>query len=67
MGSFISIGGRQDNIKRKLEGGGFTAFKEIVEEFVSENFYDVLGEIIPKTADKEKYDKAIKKLWGDLR
>ncbi len=77
MGSFISIGGRQDNIKRKLEGGGLTEFKELIEEFVSESFYvdgickgcsDNCLDIMPiefTKKDIEKYNKALKQLYRD--
>jgi len=61
----------------KLKGGGLDKFKEIVEEFVSENFYpdgicsrcsDNVPDIMPIEAigDKEKYEKALKKLFNDF-
>ena len=57
----------------KLEGGALDKFKELIEEFVSENFmadgcrecHELCHEIVPDDF-KYSYDKAIKKLFEVL-
>ena len=62
-----------------VEGGGFDEFKQIIEDFVEENFYvdglcnscsDNIPDILPKVfgeKDKEKYEENLKKLFDDLK
>ena len=62
------------NFKLKLNGGGFTEFKEMIESFVQDNF-EVTGcrechetgngEIVPDNF-KKSYDKELLKLYNEL-